>query len=283
MLDKYLLFKKIIQFILIVELSCGYLYFQRSWDCGVATYWVYSRLVSYFGYEKIVKTSMPMEKYEIDFNSWILELNKQDVLVAILYIPMNNSKTNSKRSFFKSIVEKQGIDFIDVHELLENYENDWIYNLPNDTHLTRLGHKLVANYLQKWVEKKDSNLKKTIERINLKNLRGPHSIFVDQVRIYNGLTYHIKTNNKGFRMSNPLKQTIKQTVLILGDSFTFGTGVDTEEAYPNLLNNFFSDTVVINGGVPGAGLKEELRVYKNFVAGMHPQVVILQVLDNDIE
>jgi len=274
---------KFLIFALIIELFSGYFYFQRSWEKGVATNWVYSRVMSHLGYEETISTSIPKQQYINNIYNWISEAKKMNISVALLYIPMAISKKESKREFFKLLAQQQGIDFIDTKELLSEYKSNWIYNLPSDAHLTRLGHILVAKYVQSWLWNKSGYFSKNIDSIELNQLKGPHPPSVNQVRLYQELAYHIETNSYGFRMSKPITQDNSSVVLMLGDSFTFGTGVNTVEAYPNILNQLFTDSLIVNAGLPGAGLEDELMIYRKFILAVKPQVVILQVLDNDVE
>jgi len=274
---------KVLVCVLLIELFSGYFYFQRSWEKGVAIKWIYSRILSHLGYEETISTSISKEQYTKKIHSWFSEVENMNISVALLYIPMATSKNNSKRKFFKSLVQEKDIDFLDTKDLLSEYKKNWIYNLPSDTHMTRLGHALIADYLQSWLRKKSEVFSRATESIELYELKGPHAPSVNQVRFYQELAYHIETNRHGFRMSTPITQSDNNIVLILGDSFTFGTGVNTTEAYPDLLNQLFTDTLIVNGGLPGAGLGDELMIYREFILGIKPQLVILQVLDNDVE
>src|SRR3989344_3134093 len=64
----------------------------------------------------------------------------------------------------------------------------------------------------------------------------------------------VKINNLGLRDTNynpKLNSNIKK-ILILGDSMTFGYGVEQEESYPEILETLLGkDYTVINSGVGG--------------------------------
>lgn len=74
----------------------------------------------------------------------------------------------------------------------------------------------------------------------------------------------------------------KPNVVVLGDSFTFGYGISDGEEYPALLRRRLADTHgVVNLGVGGWGLTQELRRYYEFGRLYEPRVVVLQFTGND--
>jgi lysophospholipase L1-like esterase len=74
------------------------------------------------------------------------------------------------------------------------------------------------------------------------------------------------------------------TVVTLGDSYTFGQGVNDGEEYPAVLaRRLATSTRVVNLGVPGWGLTQEIRRYHDFGMRYRPGTVILQFSANDPE
>ena len=68
------------------------------------------------------------------------------------------------------------------------------------------------------------------------------------------------------------------SILVLGDSFAFGWGVEFEEAFPSLVDGELrrSDTArIINAAVPGTGPSDQLRLLKKLVPVEQPAVVVL--------
>lgn len=77
-------------------------------------------------------------------------------------------------------------------------------------------------------------------------------------------------------------------VVCLGDSFTWGYGVQEHETYPARLQDLLAarypkaDVQVVNAGVPGYGTADELRFLRSRKELLDPDLVILQFLaDND--
>jgi lysophospholipase L1-like esterase len=76
-----------------------------------------------------------------------------------------------------------------------------------------------------------------------------------------------------------------ERIAVLGDSFTFGAGVNDDETYPRVLAQAMKqrgrDTEVINAGVPGLGTGEEAVYLRDWVQRFHPAIVVLTVAGND--
>lgn len=78
----------------------------------------------------------------------------------------------------------------------------------------------------------------------------------------------------------------KLRVIILGDSFTFGQGVDYAESYPARVGAELSklgiDAEVLNFGVPGHSTPQSLAFARAKAAPLKPDVVLLSVFANDL-
>lgn len=74
------------------------------------------------------------------------------------------------------------------------------------------------------------------------------------------------------------------TVVVLGDSYSFGIGVSDGEEYPSVMRRALSGHAdVVNLASPGWGLTQEIRRYYELGARYHPNVVVLQFCANDPE
>jgi len=75
-------------------------------------------------------------------------------------------------------------------------------------------------------------------------------------------------------------------VAILGDSYTFGYGVDQGESFPEQLERRLRARGiaidVINGGVPGFGAREQRRMLEKHVLPLKPALVLVAVYGNDL-
>lgn len=271
-----------------VELGAGYIYFQRSWEQGVASLWLFERLFDARGYAGGTDTgntaaAVTWSEYRAMFGGLVHAARQRSVAVAMLYIPRSSDGQPSARPFFEAVARDSGVRFLDATDELGAFAEDAVFNLPADRHLSRFGHRLVARYLERELRRPRPGGGPSDARSGVSAAVGPHPAGVDQLRLYAGRGYRVQTNAQGFRMSRPVHDDPdKTTILVLGDSFTFGTGVDTADAYPDVLNARLGHSQVINAGVPGAGIAEASRVFRRFLATARPDLVIVQVLDNDL-
>lgn len=89
-----------------------------------------------------------------------------------------------------------------------------------------------------------------------------------------------KTNSQGYRMDelSNAYDTIKACDwLFIGDSFTQGAQVNYNELYTTRLFTSFPNKVIVNGGISGAGLYDELNYFKDKGKYLSPKVVFLQI------
>ena len=94
----------------------------------------------------------------------------------------------------------------------------------------------------------------------------------------------IRINELGFRESSELRDA---EVFALGDSFTFGWGVDESESWPGILEGQLG-TVVYNLGIHDASPRQEVELLKHVLAEHGDQIRIDQLLwmfyeGNDLE
>lgn len=108
-----------------------------------------------------------------------------------------------------------------------------------------------------------------------------------------GTTYGkvIKKNTDGFRDRDFVIPKSQETyrILVLGDSFTWGVGVDVEETVPKQLEKRLSkefprkNIEVINAAIPGYNTVEELLLLKGRGLKYEPNMLILLYNLNDID
>lgn len=100
--------------------------------------------------------------------------------------------------------------------------------------------------------------------------------------------YRLVTNSVGLRNTDELNKDASVTrILAIGDSFTYGFYVHNEEAYPARLEEVLEQTTdrryqVLNGGVPGYTLQDELAYLNEKGLALNPDIVVLGVYTNDI-
>ena len=103
--------------------------------------------------------------------------------------------------------------------------------------------------------------------------------------------WRITTNSYGMRDREPLPDAAGLVrIATVGDSFTFGWGVDASEAYPNALERLLNEEAetdvvydVLNFGVAGYSSRDEAVVLARKVRPLEPDLVILGYVLNDPE
>jgi lysophospholipase L1-like esterase len=224
--------------------------------------------------------------YEETFATLVQETEKIQTKLLMLYIPQDNYKNSRlpNREFYRQVAAKYHVEYIDCTEEFLKYPVDWITLLPENGHLSRFGNHIVAEHVAPYLEK-------------YSDYRSPHTFrhhperFGDlkphQDRIWNVMRimpYRVITNSQGLRMEYDLmfpKQ--KQRILVLGDSYTFGPFLANHHCYPNILDSTYPDREIINAGIAGYTITDEVSLFQERAKYAEPDITILQVLENDIE
>ncbi len=101
-----------------------------------------------------------------------------------------------------------------------------------------------------------------------------------------GEIYNI--NSAGFRdvEHSTIKKPGVARIMVIGDSFTFGMGVNLEDTYPKKLEKFLNRAhipcEVINCGVIGYNMWQHYEMLKGKVLPNNPDLVILGLFEDDI-
>ena len=101
------------------------------------------------------------------------------------------------------------------------------------------------------------------------------------------LEYH--TDNRGFRTAGtsiPSTEPRAKRLLLLGDSFTFGSGVDYRATWPTEFQEALREDglalQVINAGLPGQDTRSEVVLLEQLLLSERPDLVLLVFLPNDL-
>ncbi len=103
-----------------------------------------------------------------------------------------------------------------------------------------------------------------------------------------GHTFHVSTDANGLRItpsSRPLPSGCRPyRILILGDSNTFGWGLEDDQTWGASLQRALASrgVRVINGGMPGYTLAQCYELYRRVGRRYHPDMVILSVGMHDM-
>lgn len=94
----------------------------------------------------------------------------------------------------------------------------------------------------------------------------------------------VVTNSQGMRDSEyTVERTGRSRMLVLGDSFGWGFGVEHNERFSEILENTHHDWEIINASVSGYGTDQEFLFLKEKGIALRPDVVLLLFYENDFD
>jgi hypothetical protein len=91
---------------------------------------------------------------------------------------------------------------------------------------------------------------------------------------------HVTVNSQGFR--SPERDPSKPVIAVIGDSYTFGHGVNNNETNPAYLQELLPSHYVLNAGVDGYNIEQQAIVMREKVKPLNPEVVIVEFVFNDM-
>jgi hypothetical protein len=98
-----------------------------------------------------------------------------------------------------------------------------------------------------------------------------------------GRELSLNSNSLGFRSSRELNEPDERTrIVVVGDSFVFGQGVEEEERFTNVLEQLRPDWRVDNLGMTGYGVGLMLRALESVGLDCSPDLVIFSIYTDDI-
>jgi len=108
----------------------------------------------------------------------------------------------------------------------------------------------------------------------------PNSVFTHKTNLFDA-TYHV--NNLGYRGKayNKSKTPGVYRIVLIGDSNSFGYGVNDDETFASIIDRRLSGVEVINLSVIGYGTDQEFLRLKKEGLSYQPDLVIWQVCKND--
>ncbi len=98
---------------------------------------------------------------------------------------------------------------------------------------------------------------------------------------YEHLTTHSAQGLRGSQVFDAAKEYPR--ILLLGDSFTYGVGVATEETFAGKLSRAFPGVEVANTGAAAYDTRNEIAVMEGFGSAFRPDIILLFFFWNDLE
>lgn len=76
--------------------------------------------------------------------------------------------------------------------------------------------------------------------------------------------YKVITDENGYRYSGMERSSIKENIVFLGDSFTYGLSVDYKNSFPGIIENKIDNYNYYNLGVPSYGIQKYFYTLNEF-------------------
>lgn len=112
---------------------------------------------------------------------------------------------------------------------------------------------------------------------------------VNRVELEKGIQVYMKSNSEGFRTEEitPQKGENVHRIALLGDSSTFGWGVNQDERFSKLLEDKLNTVQsairyeIINLGIPGYATEHGIATFEHYALKYSPNTMILSFGAND--
>jgi hypothetical protein len=93
-----------------------------------------------------------------------------------------------------------------------------------------------------------------------------------------------RANAQGFRSAHDFgRPTARRRLALLGDSYTFGTGVDDDATFAARLEGRLRRVRTYNFGIGGFGIDQMWMTLRHYALEVDPDVVVLSFIRNDLD
>ncbi len=113
----------------------------------------------------------------------------------------------------------------------------------------------------------------TLDPTLIPSKRLKKNLNIDLAGVFNEYRYHVTTNQAGFRQTGS-DATENHDFVFLGDSQTFGVGVNDDQTFAGQTGKLFKQSV-LNTACPGYNNIEELQIAKQILKTERPKYLIL--------
>ncbi len=229
-------------------------------------------------------------RYEASFSELVEAVSEVDSKLVVLYVPppfddeISRRVDRHDRAFYRRLAEAHDAGFLDATETLAAYPRSDAYLLPHNTHLSRLGNRILAGWLAQQLKRAPYLGYRTSFRSDRRpDLLGDLPPGSRRVWANEHLPFLVTTNAQGLRMDHDLEfPKRRQRILLLGDSFTFGINLHDVHTYPAILQSLLTECEIVNAGVPGYSIPQEAGLFSERARYVEADVTVLQVLFNDL-
>lgn len=229
--------------------------------------------------------------YRTEFDRLARRAAERGIDLIVLYLPSDwNDPVRSKsigataRRLFERSAMRHDAEFVDLHDELMSEAWDEMTLHPRDSHLSERANRIVARRLAGVLDRHRGR------RVRAEAPGPPPDRFgdlapnLDVVEEWTeGMPFRLITNAQGLRMEADVSTSKRrQRVLILGDSFTYGPHLPNEATFPAILAALRPEIEILNAGHIGYTIVDEADLFIERAQFADPDVVVIQVLDNDV-
>jgi lysophospholipase L1-like esterase len=221
------------------------------------------------------------------------EIRRADAVPLLLYLPTfypNDPALmraqESERQILLSLAAELGVSTLDLSDQLTALGAAAATLLPKDGHLSPRANRVVARHLRPWLLKQIGDHRSRVSYHQRPAQLGDAPVAANRVvRWKKNLPFRLVTNSQGLRRRQDLEfPKSRPRLLILGDSFSFGPHIDTEDSYPCQLEELLGDGQwqVANAAWPGYTVLDHLSLFRERARFVEPDGVVVQLLFNDV-
>lgn len=223
-------------------------------------------------------------RYRAEFALLLRTAQARGTAVVVLYPPMVDDPGFPRRAVFEGLAVAYGVPMVQV-PIPDGVADTDFFLTPTDPHPSRLGHRLIARALLPALADLAGHRAAAMPggppAARLGSLPPGVDEVVTSVPAY---PYRLRSNAQGLRMNGIVPRNAdRQVVLLLGDSFTYGTPLNAADIYAARLAEALGDRIFANAGIGGTGIEEARFIFETYWTETRADILVLQVLDNDIE
>lgn len=279
--------------LILSEVLAGYLYFLRGSDPGPALAWIASRVGDRLGgsagppaggkrltaaQSQALHDAME-QAYRSEFQAFHIHARKVACHFMVVYQPSTVEEPAKLRSFFRQLSRDSGTELIDATQIWATGTDNLF--LSGDMHPGRYANTLLA-----------AGLRQRLAELEVEGCpapgpvsSGPWPSGVDEIReTFPGRPYRFSTDDDGYRQAGASTGgDAPATILMIGDSFLFGTSLSDADSLPaQLAGQLPAGWRVLNAGVGGTTIVQQRSVLTEATDGHRPTVLLLFVNDTDL-
>ncbi len=251
---------------------------------------LYRRLYGTEGKELLAQLE---ERYRARFLELASAVREDGARLVVLYVPaafrdpLALTVHEHSLDLFERLAAEVQAPLVDLTDAFSAFDAKAISLLPEDFHPARFGHLLIAEALASSLASEISyrSPERRIDRSPRLRTYADLDPHIDQVRTESSFVYRLVTNREGIRRASDLdwpRDRSRHRILVLGDSVTYGLPLAMEQSFSHLLEVALPETEVLNVGVLGYSIPQQLALYRERARFLEADTVVLQVYFNDL-